>query len=123
MRLCPMRHALCNPWFPVPSSWFRGGVAVGGPRATSRARRRCRAAPPSPRKARHLLHHSHFPETRADLRPLVHDPEEREIIDWVEHWEDLRPTFEADSAPLMLQLDAFARRLLESLSSEQETRN
>ena len=74
-------------------------------------------------KARHLLHHGHFPETRAELRPLVHDPDEREIIDWVDHWEDLRPTFEADSTPLMLHLDAFARRLLESLSKEPATRN
>jgi predicted nucleotidyltransferase len=69
-------------------------------------------------KARHLLWHGHYPETRADLRPLVDDAEEREIIDWVEHWQALRPTFEADPAPLMLQLDAFARRLLESLSKE-----
>jgi hypothetical protein len=41
----------------------------------------------------------------------------------VEHWEDLRPTFEADSGPLMLQLDAFARRLLESPSKEPGARN
>jgi predicted nucleotidyltransferase len=74
-------------------------------------------------KARHLLRHGHFPETRAELLPLIEDPPERQIIDWVEHWQDLRLTFEADPAPLMLHLDAFARRLLESLSKEPGTRN
>jgi hypothetical protein len=73
-------------------------------------------------KARHLLRHGRFPETRAELMPLVHDPAEREIIDWVERWQELQPTFEADPAPLMLHLDAFARRLLESLSKEPGTR-
>jgi len=74
-------------------------------------------------KARHMLHHGHFPETRAELLPLVQNPAEREVIDWVERWQELRPTFEADPAPLMLHLDAFARRLVESLSKELGTRN
>jgi hypothetical protein len=74
-------------------------------------------------KARHLLHHGHFPETRAELRPLIEDPRECQIIDWVEHWHAIRPTFEADPTPLMLHLDAFARRLLESLHEELGSRN
>ena len=74
-------------------------------------------------KARHLLRHGHFPETRSELLSLVQDPAEQEIIDWVERWQELRPTFEADPAPLMLRLDAFARRLLESLHEELGTRN
>jgi predicted nucleotidyltransferase len=68
-------------------------------------------------KARHLLHHGHYPETRAELRSIVDDPAELEIIDWVERWEELRPGFEADPAPLMLHLDTFARRLVDSLPS------
>jgi len=66
-------------------------------------------------KARPLLRHGRFPETRAELLPLVEDAAERQIIHWVERWQDLRPSFEADPAPLMLHLDAFARRLVESL--------
>jgi len=69
-------------------------------------------------KARHLLRHGRYPETRAELLSLVDDPAERQIIDWVERWQEVRPAFEADPAPLMLHLDAFARRLLQSLSPE-----
>jgi hypothetical protein len=69
-------------------------------------------------KARHLLYHGHFPETRAELLPLVQDPAEQEIIDWVERWAELKAGFEADPRPLILRLDAFARRLLESLREE-----
>ena len=72
-------------------------------------------------KARHLLRHGHFLETRAELLPHIDDPAERQVIDWVERWQELRPTFEADPAPLMLQLDAFARRLIESLREEPGT--
>ena len=69
-------------------------------------------------KARHLLRHGRYPETRAELLRLVDDPDERQIIGWVERWQELRPGFEADPSPLMLHLDAFTRRLLESFPQE-----
>ena len=71
--------------------------------------------------ARHLLRHGHYPETRAELLPLVDEPADRQIIDWVERWQEVRPTFEADPVALILQLDAFARRLVESLREQQAT--
>ncbi len=66
-------------------------------------------------QARHLLNRGSFPETRAALLPFLTDPDERTIVDWVARWQELRPGFERDPVPLMLHLDTFARRLIESL--------
>ncbi len=66
-------------------------------------------------QARHLLNRGSFPETRAALLPFLADPDERTIVDWVARWAELRPGFERDAVPLMLHLDTFARRLIESL--------
>jgi len=66
-------------------------------------------------KARHLFEHDHYPLTRAELLTLVDNREERQIVEWVEGWEDVRLQFERDPIPLILSLDAFARRLIESL--------
>jgi hypothetical protein len=69
-------------------------------------------------KARHLSRTGRFPLTRSELRRVVHDAEDAAIIDIVERWPDLKAGYEADPLPLMLRLDAFARRLVESLKEE-----
>jgi predicted nucleotidyltransferase len=66
-------------------------------------------------KARHLYEHGYYPLTRTELSPLVNERDDRQIIEWVEGWDEVRPQFEKDPIPLILQLDAFARRLLDSL--------
>lgn len=66
-------------------------------------------------KIRHLYRTGQFPLTRSELRRLVRDGEDVAIIDVVERWPELRPVYEEHPRPLMLQLDAFARRLVESL--------
>lgn len=69
-------------------------------------------------RARALLQRGHYPETRAELRGFLHAQNEHQILDWIERWEEHRPQFEADPVPLMLHLEAFARRLTESLRHE-----
>lgn len=69
-------------------------------------------------KARHLYEHGHYPLTRSELLRLVETPEEKQIIEWVEGWEQVRPQFEDDPIPLILALDAFARGLLASLPTD-----
>jgi len=64
-------------------------------------------------KARELLSSRAYPETRADLRARLSDPDDLAVVDTVERWPELRPAYEADFTPLALQLDAFARRLVE----------
>lgn len=71
-------------------------------------------------KARYLYEHGHYPLTRAELLSLVDDPDERQIIEWVERWAEVRPRFEDDAVPLILRLDAFARGLLESLPDQED---
>ncbi|MDO8613825.1 MAG: nucleotidyltransferase domain-containing protein [Dehalococcoidia bacterium] len=66
-------------------------------------------------KARELLLGRDYPETRADLRARLTDPDELAIVDLIERWPELRPRYEEEITPLALQLDAFARRLVESL--------
>jgi hypothetical protein len=64
---------------------------------------------------RHLHRTGEFPLTRSELQDVVHDPEDAAIMDIVERWPELKPAYEKDPCPLILQLDAFARRLVESL--------
>jgi len=66
-------------------------------------------------KVRHLYLYGSYPLTRSDLLTLVADPDERQIIEWVEHWEDVRPQFENDPVPLILKIDGCIRRLVASL--------
>lgn len=66
-------------------------------------------------KIRHLYGTGEFPLTRSELRRVVDDAEELAIIDTVERWAEMRPAYEENPRPLILQLDAFARRLVESL--------
>lgn len=66
-------------------------------------------------KARHLLHSGHWPETRAELLPLIEDPNERTVIDWVERWAELSPEFKRDPVSFLLHVDAVGRRIIGSL--------
>jgi len=66
-------------------------------------------------KTRHLYHTGEYPLTRSELRRVVRDPEDVAIIDIVDQWPELRAGYEEDPRLLILQLDAFARRLVESL--------
>ena len=63
-------------------------------------------------KARELLSGRDYPETREELRARLSDPDELAVLEIAERWPELRPQYEADIAPLALQLDAFARRLV-----------
>lgn len=67
-------------------------------------------------KIRHLYHTGEYPLTRSQLRAVVHDPEDLAIIGTVDRWPELRAGYEEDPCPLILRLDAFARRLVESLA-------
>jgi hypothetical protein len=69
-------------------------------------------------KARELLHGHGYPETREELRARLSDPDELAIVDLIERWPELRHRYEEEIAPLALQLDAFARRLVASLPKE-----
>ena len=69
--------------------------------------------------ARELLSGHGYPETRADLRACLSDPDDLAIVDLIDRWPELRLRYEADIKPLALQLDAFARRLVGVI--EQET--
>jgi hypothetical protein len=69
-------------------------------------------------KARQLLSGRGYPATRADLRARLSDPDELAVLEIVERWPELRPRYEEEIGPLALQLDAFARRLVESLPEE-----
>ena len=69
-------------------------------------------------KARELLSGRGYPLTRADLRARLSDPDELAVLEIVERWPELRPRYEEEIGPLALQLDAFARRLVESLPEE-----
>ena len=71
-------------------------------------------------KARELLSGRGYPETRADLRARLSDPDELAIVDLVERWPELRPQYELDITPLALQLDAFARRLVIQLDTRKK---
>jgi len=64
-------------------------------------------------KARELMDGRDYPATRAELRARLSDAGELAILDTVERWPELRERYEADITPLALQLDAFARRLVE----------
>lgn len=74
-------------------------------------------------KTRHLYRTGEFPPTRSELRRVVSDADDAAIIGIVERWPELRVDYEEDPRPLILHLDAFARRLVESLGEELGTRN
>jgi hypothetical protein len=63
-------------------------------------------------QVRHLLEHGALPRLSEDLATT---PEERAVIDWAARWQDWRPRLKRDPDPALLQLDAFARRLVASL--------
>jgi hypothetical protein len=69
-------------------------------------------------KARELLEGRTYPETRAELRGRLSNPEDLALVDIVERWAELEPGFAADITPLALQLDAFARRLVAALPED-----
>lgn len=69
-------------------------------------------------KARELLRGRDYPQTMAELRDRLGDRDELLIVDLVERWQELAPPHEGDIAPLALQLDAFARRLVAGLPEE-----
>ena|GEM_PF-3414433 len=76
-------------------------------------------------KARELLAGRPYPLTREELRSRLTDPDEIAIVDIVGSWHEHKPRFETDIAPLALQLDAFARKLvawLETGDKKHQTR-
>jgi hypothetical protein len=76
-------------------------------------------------KARELLEGRPYPVTQSELRERLADPDDLAVVELVERWPELRPRYEADIAPLALRLDAFARRLvawLETEDTKHETR-
>jgi len=68
-------------------------------------------------KARELMHGRSYPETRTELRKRLSEDDELAIIDIIDLWPELRAGFEADSTPLALQIDAFARKLVAQLDA------
>jgi len=69
-------------------------------------------------KARELLRDRPYPITREDLRARLTDLDEIAIIALVERWTEIRSSHEDDVAPVALQLDAFARKLVTELDTE-----
>ncbi len=69
-------------------------------------------------RARELLQGRPYPVTRAELRTRLTDPDDLAVLEIVERWPELRRQYEADIAPLALQLDAFARRLVADLPED-----
>jgi hypothetical protein len=61
-----------------------------------------------------LLDREELPETLDDIAAAVND-DDRMIIDWVRRWPELQPSLVADPVPVLLQLDAFARRHIDAL--------
>ncbi len=70
-------------------------------------------------KARQLLVSGQYPETRADLRSALSDPEDVAIVDMIEEWPHPRESYSGDVTGLALKIDACARRLVSSLANEQ----
>lgn len=66
-------------------------------------------------KSREVLRDQPYPETLHDLRGRLTDRGELAIVDLADRWTEVRSQYEADIAPLALQLDAFARRLVAQL--------
>jgi hypothetical protein len=71
-------------------------------------------------KIRHLYLHGTYPLTRAELLDVVDDQEARQIIEWVERWDDVPPQLEDDITPLILTIDSYVRRLVASLPDPEE---
>ncbi len=69
-------------------------------------------------KARELLAGREYPVSIANLRPLLSDANELQIVDTVDRWDDFQSGVEADCGPFALRLDAFARNLVAWLESE-----
>jgi predicted nucleotidyltransferase len=66
-------------------------------------------------KAREVLMGRSYPLSRVELRRRLSDEDERAIVDIVDQWPELRPSFEEDVTPLALQLDAFLRKIVSQL--------
>jgi predicted nucleotidyltransferase len=66
-------------------------------------------------KARELLDGHEYPATLAELRERLSETDELAIVDLVARWKQLAPQPDQDIAPLALQLDAFARKLVSRL--------
>lgn len=67
-------------------------------------------------KVRELLASGRYPLTREHLRQRLSDPAELALLDAVERWPALRPSFEADVTPLCRLIDAFATSLVQWLA-------
>jgi hypothetical protein len=65
-------------------------------------------------RAHHLLGSGELPETLDDVAAIASE-DDRAIVDWVRRWQDLQTSFVADPLPVLLRLDAFARRHIEAL--------
>jgi len=65
-------------------------------------------------RAQHLFAQAELPELLDEVAEAVTHSEDRTIIDWVRRWPELQPRFAADPAPVLLQLDAFARRRIDA---------
>jgi hypothetical protein len=72
----------------------------------------CRAA--AAMRAHHLLDRGELLESLDDIAAAV-DGDDRSIVDWLRRWPELKPRFAADPTPVLLQLDAFARRRIDAL--------
>jgi hypothetical protein len=65
-------------------------------------------------RAQRVLDGGELAETLDDVAATANG-DDRAIVDWVRRWPELRPSFAADPAPALLQLDAFARRRIDAL--------
>ncbi len=53
-----------------------------------------------------------FPVTRRDLKKLLINPEDKEIVEIVEHWEENKDQYEKNPDPLLIKGLDFSRRIL-----------
>jgi len=65
-------------------------------------------------RARHLLDRGELLESLDDVAATV-GGDDRTIVDWLRRWPELQPRFAAGPAPVLLHLDAFARRRIDAL--------